>query len=114
MFNGWISSRLTTPILVLQVMKTRLALRKTGEYHGMGDFAKKLVQSEGLRGFYRGYIPNLLGILPYAGIDLAVYEASRTKNSNLPYFSRFGKYIVTRSFLFSTDTEEAILGRAQW
>lgn len=29
---------------------------------------------EGLKVFYRGYIPNLLGILPYAGIDLAVYE----------------------------------------
>ena len=26
--------------------------------------------------FFRGYIPNLLGILPYAGIDLAVYEVS--------------------------------------
>ena len=24
--------------------------------------------------FYRGYFPNLMGILPYAGIDLAVYE----------------------------------------
>lgn len=24
--------------------------------------------------FYRGYVPNMLGILPYAGIDLAVYE----------------------------------------
>lgn len=26
--------------------------------------------------FYKGYIPNLLGIVPYAGIDLAVYEVS--------------------------------------
>lgn len=24
--------------------------------------------------FFRGYLPNLLGIIPYAGIDLAVYE----------------------------------------
>lgn len=24
--------------------------------------------------FYKGYIPNMLGIIPYAGIDLAVYE----------------------------------------
>jgi solute carrier family 25 phosphate transporter 23/24/25/41 len=30
--------------------------------------------TSGPRIFYRGYIPNLLGILPYAGIDLAVYE----------------------------------------
>lgn len=26
--------------------------------------------------FYKGYVPNLLGIIPYAGIDLAVYEVS--------------------------------------
>jgi solute carrier family 25 phosphate transporter 23/24/25/41 len=55
-------------------MKTRMALRKTNEYSSIGDCAKKLYRSEGIKVFYRGYIPNLLGILPYAGIDLAVYE----------------------------------------
>ena len=30
--------------------------------------------TEGLKSFYRGYLPNLLGIIPYAGVDLAVYE----------------------------------------
>lgn len=29
---------------------------------------------EGIRSFYRGYLVNLIGIIPYAGIDLAVYE----------------------------------------
>jgi solute carrier family 25 phosphate transporter 23/24/25/41 len=38
------------------------------------DAVTKMYRGEGLRVFYRGYIPNLLGILPYAGIDLAVYE----------------------------------------
>lgn len=33
-----------------------------------------LTDTEGIRSFYRGYFPNLLGIIPYAGIDLAVYE----------------------------------------
>lgn len=33
-----------------------------------------MIDAEGLRSFYRGYLPNLLGIIPYAGIDLAVYE----------------------------------------
>ena len=28
---------------------------------------------------FRGYIPNILGILPYAGIDLAVYETLKKK-----------------------------------
>lgn len=57
-----------------QVMKTRLTLRKTGQYSGMFDCAKKILKKEGVKAFYKGYIPNILGIIPYAGIDLAVYE----------------------------------------
>lgn len=63
-----------TAIYPLEVLKTRLAIRKTGQYSGAVDAAKKIYATEGLRTFYRGYIPNLLGIIPYAGIDLAVYE----------------------------------------
>lgn len=57
-------------------MKTRLAVGKTGQYSGMFDCAKKILKREGLKAFYKGYIPNILGIIPYAGIDLAVYEVS--------------------------------------
>lgn len=45
----------------------------------MVDCAKKILQKEGVRAFYRGYIPNTLGIIPYAGIDLAVYEVCSNK-----------------------------------
>lgn len=61
-------------IFCLQMMKTRLTLRKTGQYSGMFDCAKKILKREGVKAFYKGYIPNILGIIPYAGIDLAVYE----------------------------------------
>lgn len=57
-------------------MKTRLALGKTGEYKGILDAAKKIIRQEGPKSFYRGYVPNMFGIIPYAGIDLAVYEVS--------------------------------------
>lgn len=50
-----------TAIYPLEVLKTRLALRKTGQYTGMLDAAKKIYGGEGLRSFYRGYIPNVLG-----------------------------------------------------
>ncbi|XP_017312012.1 calcium-binding mitochondrial carrier protein SCaMC-1 [Ictalurus punctatus] len=63
-----------TAIYPMEVMKTRLTLRKTGQYSGMFDCAKKILRKEGLKAFYKGYIPNILGIIPYAGIDLAVYE----------------------------------------
>uniref|UniRef100_A0A6I8NUT2 Solute carrier family 25 member 24 n=1 Tax=Ornithorhynchus anatinus TaxID=9258 RepID=A0A6I8NUT2_ORNAN len=63
-----------TFIYPMEVLKTRLAVGKTGQYSGMFDCAKKILKHEGLRAFYKGYIPNFLGIIPYAGIDLAVYE----------------------------------------
>lgn len=56
------------------MLKTRLAIRKSNQYKGIYDCVHKMYYREGIRSFYRGYVPNLLGILPYAGIDLAVYE----------------------------------------
>ncbi|OWK04697.1 hypothetical protein Celaphus_00002255, partial [Cervus elaphus hippelaphus] len=56
------------------VIKTRLAVGKTGQYSGIIDCGKQLLKQEGARAFFKGYIPNLLGIIPYAGIDLCVYE----------------------------------------
>lgn len=61
-------------IYPLEVLKTRLVLRKTGEYSSAFDCAKKIIQNEGAGAFYKGYVPNVLGIIPYAGTDLAVYE----------------------------------------
>lgn len=68
-----------TVIYPLEVMKTRLALRKTGEFTGIRDCANKIYSVDGFKVFYRGYWPNLLGIIPYAGIDLAVYETLKRK-----------------------------------
>uniref|UniRef100_A0AAY4B4Y7 EF-hand domain-containing protein n=1 Tax=Denticeps clupeoides TaxID=299321 RepID=A0AAY4B4Y7_9TELE len=74
-----------TIIYPMEVLKTRLTLRKTGQYSGMMDCAKKIFQKEGVWAFYRGYLPNTLGIIPYAGIDLAVYET--LKNAWLQRYS---------------------------
>ncbi|XP_048870733.1 calcium-binding mitochondrial carrier protein SCaMC-3 isoform X2 [Brienomyrus brachyistius] len=63
-----------TIIYPMEVLKTRLTLRKTGQFSGMADCVLNILRMEGLRAFYKGYLPNILGILPYAGIDLAVYE----------------------------------------
>ncbi|XP_063172365.1 mitochondrial adenyl nucleotide antiporter SLC25A25 isoform X6 [Candoia aspera] len=72
-------------IYPMEVLKTRMALRKTGQYSGMLDCAKNILAKEGLAAFYKGYIPNMLGIIPYAGIDLAVYET--LKNSWLQHYA---------------------------
>jgi len=56
------------------VVKTRLAVSTTGQYRGILDCAVKIFKKDGIRPFYRGYLPNTIGIIPYAGIDLTVYE----------------------------------------
>lgn len=66
-------------IYPMEVLKTRLALRKTGQYSGISDCAKQIFRKEGLAAFYKGYVPNMLGIIPYAGIDLAIYETLKNK-----------------------------------
>ncbi|KAM6167072.1 mitochondrial adenyl nucleotide antiporter SLC25A24-like [Erethizon dorsatum] len=63
-----------TCIYPMEVIKTRLIVAKTGEYSGIVDCIKKLLKQECMRAFFKGYVPNLLGIIPYAGLDLAVYE----------------------------------------
>ncbi|XP_069051740.1 mitochondrial adenyl nucleotide antiporter SLC25A23 isoform X2 [Lepisosteus oculatus] len=67
-----------TIIYPMEVLKTRLTLRRTGQYSGVADCARQILRREGLRAFYKGYLPNMLGIIPYAGIDLAVYETLKT------------------------------------
>lgn len=65
------------------MLKTRLTLRRTGQYKGLLDCAWQILEREGPRAFYRGYLPNVLGIIPYAGIDLAVYEVCGTPFSGV-------------------------------
>ncbi|XP_071522198.1 mitochondrial adenyl nucleotide antiporter SLC25A25 isoform X4 [Panulirus ornatus] len=93
-----------TVIYPLEVLKTRLALRKTGQYKSIIDAGKKIYKQEGFRSFYRGYIPNLLGIIPYAGIDLAIYETLKktymqhhTENTNPSVF------VITACGAFSSS-----------
>ena len=61
---------------MLQVLKTRLALGKTGQYKGITDCFRQILRGEGLFGLYRGLTPSLVGIIPYAGIDLTIYEVN--------------------------------------
>ncbi|XP_034051791.1 calcium-binding mitochondrial carrier protein SCaMC-1-like [Gymnodraco acuticeps] len=75
-----------TSIYPMELLKTRLTLGKTGQYTGMFDCAKKILRKEGIMAFYKGYVPNLVGIIPYAGIDLAVYET--LKNTWLTHHTK--------------------------
>jgi len=64
-------------IYPLEITKTRFAL---GEFNGgvkagtsIPSVISSILQREGVRGLYRGLLPSVVGIAPYAGVDLAVY-----------------------------------------
>ncbi|ESN93250.1 hypothetical protein HELRODRAFT_89164 [Helobdella robusta] len=68
---GMISQSLIFP---LEVLKTRLVLRTSSET--CRSCIQRVFSNKNnmLRNLFRGYVPNIIGIIPYAGIDLAIYE----------------------------------------
>ncbi|XP_027359167.1 calcium-binding mitochondrial carrier protein SCaMC-1-like [Abrus precatorius] len=65
-----------TAIYPLDLVKTRIQTYacKGGSVPSLGTLSKDILVQEGPRAFYKGLIPSVLGIIPYAGIDLAAYE----------------------------------------
>lgn len=61
-------------IYPLELVRTRLAVCPTGTYYGIADTARQVFVQEGWRAFYRGMVPSMLGILPYAGVDITTFE----------------------------------------
>ena len=66
--------RVAHPPLPLLQVRTRLAVCPSGTYRGIADCARKVLAQEGWRAFYRGMVPSMLGILPYAGVDITIFE----------------------------------------
>ncbi|UJR25868.1 hypothetical protein I4U23_007218 [Adineta vaga] len=69
---GFFSQTLIYP---LDVLKVRLCLRRTGEFSNWADAIRRIYRFEGAKAFWRGYTLNQIGIVPYAGFDLACYES---------------------------------------
>ncbi|PWY89025.1 mitochondrial carrier [Aspergillus heteromorphus CBS 117.55] len=78
--SGGFSASVVYP---LNVLRTRMQAQGTilhpSTYDGIGDVARKTIQTEGFRGFYKGLTPNLLKVAPAVSISYVVYEnAKRT------------------------------------
>ncbi|VVC40382.1 Mitochondrial carrier protein,Graves disease carrier protein,Mitochondrial carrier domain,Mitochondrial [Cinara cedri] len=67
---GVTSQTLTYP---LDLARARMAVTTKNEYGSLGDVFRKTYQIEGIKGFYRGYVPTILGIIPYAGTSFFTY-----------------------------------------
>ena len=73
----------TSCIYPIDMIKTRLQSSIKGTYSGPTDVIKKILSNEGgFKGFYRGLIPNLIGVTPEKAIKLAANEYFREKLEN--------------------------------
>ncbi|KAI0010623.1 mitochondrial carrier [Xylariaceae sp. FL0662B] len=65
----------------LNVLRTRLQTQGTSmhpvRYTGIWDVARKTVRNEGVRGLYKGLMPNLLKVAPALSITWMVYENAK-------------------------------------
>ncbi|SCZ90762.1 BZ3500_MvSof-1268-A1-R1_Chr1-3g02225 [Microbotryum saponariae] len=75
---GSISQTLTYPLDVLRRRMQVVGVKGLGyEYSGAWNAVFTIIRKEGLKGLYKGIIPNLLKVGPSIGTSFAVYEATR-------------------------------------
>lgn len=65
----------------LNVLRTRLQTQGTSmhpaRYTGIWDVAHKTIRNEGVRGLYKGLMPNILKVAPALSITWMVYENTK-------------------------------------
>lgn len=63
-----------TVVYPLEITKTRLALAPDGYYKGIYNCLTHIIKNEGAHTLYKGWFPSVLGIVPYASIDLTLFN----------------------------------------
>lgn len=78
-FSGLCAQVLIYP---LELLKTRMAA--SSQSQSVVSMCRNIVQKEGVRAFYQGMGTSCLGVVPFAAIDLTVYDllSSRLRDSN--------------------------------
>ncbi|KAK7205433.1 mitochondrial FAD carrier protein FLX1 [Myxozyma melibiosi] len=70
---GGITSLFTNPIWVVKTRMLSTNSQYTGAYTSMYEGLKRIRQEEGIKGFYRGFVPSLLGV-GHGAVQLMMYE----------------------------------------
>lgn len=60
----------------LDMVRGRLTIQegKTGQYRGILHAARMITKEEGTLALYKGWLPSVIGVIPYVGLNFAVYE----------------------------------------
>ena len=83
----------------MEMIKTRLVLSTTGEFRSMNDVIHSITHMNGIKGMYRGLLPSLLGVIPYAGIELMIFNSLKENN-----IARQNRQLISNSTNNSTNS----------
>ncbi|KAL1122680.1 hypothetical protein AAG570_003007, partial [Ranatra chinensis] len=67
---GVTSQSLTYP---LDLARARMAVTHKDQYHTLVEVFVRIWKEEGPFAFYKGYLPTILGVIPYAGVSFYTY-----------------------------------------
>lgn len=52
-----------------------MAVTRMGEYRNLSDVFRSIVKNEGVLSLYRGFVPTMIGVIPYAGVSFFTFES---------------------------------------
>ena len=52
-----------------------MAVTRIGEYRNLIDVFRRIVNQEGFFALYRGFVPTIIGVIPYAGVSFFTFES---------------------------------------
>lgn len=64
----------------LDLARARMAVTHKIQYRGLSAVFLKIAKEEGIFTLYRGYVPTVLGVIPYAGTSFFTYETLKKKH----------------------------------
>ena len=85
----------TTATYPLDLARARMAVTKKEQYRDLTAVFAKIVKNESFLNLYRGFVPTVIGVIPYSGFGFFTYETLKRLHSGLDYIS-----IIFVSYLF--------------
>lgn len=58
----------------LDMVRGRLTVQNNKEYTGIMHATRQIIKQEGMMALWRGWVPSVLGVIPYVGLNFSVYE----------------------------------------
>ncbi|KAA0048929.1 mitochondrial adenine nucleotide transporter ADNT1 [Cucumis melo var. makuwa] len=70
-----VRGRLTVQVLILISQFLAFLYKSPYQYRGIFHALSTVLREEGPRALYKGWLPSVIGVVPYVGLNFAVYES---------------------------------------